>query len=93
MINKNHQEYKDLFLKELSKLQDIEGPSYLYDPIKYILQSNGKRLRPLIVQFLGDLFNNDPNFIHNLLNGVNILELKIPKSKKKALIIAKVLFT
>ena len=73
MINKNHQEYKDLFLKELSKLQDIEGPSYLYDPIKYILQSNGKRLRPFIVQFLGDLFNNDPKDIMNGAIGVELL--------------------
>ena len=73
MINKNHQEYKDLFLKELSKLQDIEGPSYLYDPIKYILQSNGKRLRPLIVQFLGDLFNNDPKDTMNGAMGVELL--------------------
>ena len=73
MINKNHQEYKDIFLKELSKLQDIEGPSYLYDPIKYILQSKGKRLRPLIVQFLGDLFNNDPKDTMNGAMGVELL--------------------
>ena len=38
----------------------MEGPSYLYDPIKYIIKSEGKRLRPLIVQFLGDVFNNNP---------------------------------
>ena len=73
MINKNHQEYKDLFLKELSKLQDIEGPSYLYDPIKYILKSKGKRLRPFIVQFLGDLFNNDPKDTMNGAMGVELL--------------------
>ena len=73
MINKNHQEYKNLFLKELSKLQDIEGPSYLYDPIKYILKSEGKRLRPLIVQFLGDLFNNDPKDTMNGAMGVELL--------------------
>ena len=73
MIIKSNQDYKNLFLKELAKLQDIEGPSYLYDPIKYILQSNGKRLRPLIVQFLGDLFNNDPKDTMNGAMGVELL--------------------
>ena len=56
MIDKNIQEYRDLFSEELNKLQEMKGPSYLYDPIKYIIKSEGKRLRPLIVQYLGDVF-------------------------------------
>ena len=49
---------KNNFLNEFSKIQDLEGPSYLYDPIKYFVKSPGKRLRPIIVLFLGELFKN-----------------------------------
>ena len=73
MTNKNHQNYKELFLQELSKIQHMEGPSYLYDPIKYIIKSEGKRLRPFIVQFLGDVFNNNPNDTMNGAMGVELL--------------------
>ena len=73
MTNKNHQSYKELFLQELSKIQDMEGPSYLYDPIKYIIKSEGKRLRPFIVQFLGDVFNNNPKDTMNGAMGVELL--------------------
>ena len=73
MIIKSNQDYKNLFLKELAKLQDMEGPSYLYDPIKYIIKSEGKRLRPLIVQYLGDMFNNNPKDTMNGAMGVELL--------------------
>ena len=73
MIIKSNQDYKNLFLKEMAKLQDIEGPSYLYEPIKYIIQSEGKRLRPFIVQFLGDIFNNNPKDTMNGAMGVELL--------------------
>ena len=73
MINKNIQEYRDLFSEELNKLQEMEGPSYLYDPIKYIIKSEGKKLRPLIVQYLGDIFNNDSKDTMNGAMGVELL--------------------
>tara|TARA_B110000116_G_scaffold270150_1_gene287559 strand:+ start:553 stop:1512 length:960 start_codon:yes stop_codon:yes gene_type:complete len=73
VINKNIQEYRDLFSEELNKLQEMEGPSYLYDPIKYIIKSEGKRLRPLIVQYLGDIFNNDSKDTMNGAMGVELL--------------------
>jgi len=73
MIIKSNQDYKNLFLKELAKLQDMEGPSYLYDPIKYIIKSEGKRLRPFIVQYLGDMFNNNPIDTMNGAMGVELL--------------------
>ena len=73
MIIKSNQDYKNLFLKELAKLQDIKGPSYLYDPIKYIIKSEGKRLRPFIVQYLGDMFNNNPKDTLNGAMGVELL--------------------
>jgi len=72
VVNKKYINYKSIFLAELNKLQDLKGPSYLYDPIKYIIKSDGKRLRPFIVQFLGDLFNNN---IKDTMNGAMGVEL------------------
>jgi len=34
---------------------DLE-PRYLYDPIKYVLNGKGKRLRPIIVRLVGDVY-------------------------------------
>ena len=52
---KSIEEYRRHFLEEWNKLQDLKDPSYIYDPVKHIIQSEGKRLRPIIVQFLGDI--------------------------------------
>ena len=70
---KKFENYKSIFLKEFSKIQDINGPSYLYDPIKYFINSPGKRLRPIIVLFLGDLFNNNIEDSKNGALGVELL--------------------
>jgi len=70
---KKFENYKSVFIEEFSKIQDIEGPSYLYDPIKYFVNSPGKRLRPIIVFFLGDLFNNSVKDSKNAALGVELL--------------------
>ena len=70
---KSIEEYKRHFLEEWNKLQDLKDPSYIYDPIKHIIQSEGKRLRPVIVLFLGDLFENDSNDAINAAMGVELL--------------------
>jgi geranylgeranyl pyrophosphate synthase len=70
---KKFENYKSIFLEEFTKIQDIEGPSYLYDPIKYFVNSPGKRLRPIIVLFLGDLFNNNVKDSKNGALGVELL--------------------
>ena len=70
---KSIEEYKRHFLEEWNKLQDLKDPSYIYDPIKHIIQSEGKRLRPIIVQFLGDIFENDSNDTINAAMGVELL--------------------
>ena len=67
---------KDLksdFLNEFSNIQNLEGPSYLYDPIKYFVKSPGKRLRPIIVLFLGELFKNSKEDSINGALGVELL--------------------
>ena len=66
-------DFKNIFLEEFSKIQKFEGPSYLYDPIKYFIKSPGKRLRPVIVLFLGDLFKNDKKDSTNGALGVELL--------------------
>ena len=52
---KNIEQYRDRFSQKWSELHNLNDPSYLYDPIKHIIQSEGKRFRPIIVQFLGDI--------------------------------------
>jgi len=73
VINKDLKDYRQLFSEELNKLQELGRPSYLYDPIKHIIKSEGKRLRPFIVQCLGDLFNNDSDDTMNAAMGVELL--------------------
>ena len=70
---KKFENYKLIFSKEFSKIQNIKGPSYLYDPIKYFINSPGKRLRPIIVLFLGDLLSNDIEDTKNGALGVELL--------------------
>lgn len=73
MINKDLKNYRKLFSREFNKLEELGKPSYLYEPIKHIIKSEGKRLRPFIVQFLGDLFNNDSDDTINAAMGVELL--------------------
>ena len=46
----------DSFLK--SELPHSD-PTNLYKPVKYILESGGKRLRPLITMSISDILSND----------------------------------
>lgn len=45
--------FEDYLKKELKYIK----PESLYNPVKYILESGGKRLRPLITLYISDLFN------------------------------------
>ena len=61
------------FLNDFETIQKLDGPSYLYEPIKYFIQSPGKRIRPIIVLFLCELFENDLNDAKNGALGVELL--------------------
>ena len=61
------------FLKDFETIRKLDGPSYLYEPIKYFIQSPGKRIRPIIVLFLCELFKNDLNDAKNGALGVELL--------------------
>ena len=61
------------FLNDFEKIQNLDGPSYLYEPIKYFVQSPGKRIRPVIVLFLSELFKNNKSDAMNGALGVELL--------------------
>ncbi|HKJ06900.1 MAG TPA: polyprenyl synthetase family protein [Flavobacteriaceae bacterium] len=48
--------YKEEFLNFLNKKVEVKEPKNLYQPIDYILQLGGKRLRPVLVLLVNDLF-------------------------------------
>ena len=52
-------DYIQIFEDFLKKEIDHDNPKNLYDPVKYILDSGGKRLRPLITLFITDLFTGN----------------------------------
>ena len=50
-------EYIKFFEDYLKKELKYNKPESLYGPVKYILESGGKRLRPLITLYISELFN------------------------------------
>ena len=50
-------EYIKFFDDYLKKELIYNKPESLYEPVKYILESGGKRLRPLITLYISELFN------------------------------------
>ncbi|MDO6490070.1 MULTISPECIES: polyprenyl synthetase family protein [unclassified Cellulophaga] len=52
-------QYRDSFLKELSKIAIDKEPKNLYQPITYILNLGGKRLRPILALMSADIFGAD----------------------------------
>ncbi|MET2983583.1 polyprenyl synthetase family protein [Aureibaculum conchae] len=53
--------YKTLFLQHLSKKIEIKEPVNLYEPIYYILNLGGKRLRPILCLLSCDIFGGKVN--------------------------------
>lgn len=56
----NLDDYKHLFLEHLTKKSSVKEPKNLYEPIDYILNLGGKRLRPILVLMSCDLFGGNP---------------------------------
>ena len=52
--------YADLINKSLKELSFSKTPKSLYDPIKYILDIGGKRIRPYLVLMSTSTFGKDP---------------------------------
>ena len=55
---KNEKKYKDAFESGLKNYLDKKSPENLYEPIQYILNLGGKRIRPLLVLMSADLFGH-----------------------------------
>ena len=52
---------------------DLEmEPSELYEPIRYILNLGGKRLRPLLALLSYNLFQSDPERIVGIVTGIEV---------------------
>ena len=51
--------YKENFVSYLNEQIKVKDPANLYEPILYILQIGGKRLRPVLTLMTCDLFNGN----------------------------------
>ena len=57
--------YADLINKKLKELSFSKTPKSLYNPIKYILDLGGKRIRPYLVLMSTNTFGRDPKLSLN----------------------------
>ena len=55
----NIQSYQEAFLKHLETFIKPKEPTTLYDPINYIIQLGGKRLRPILTLMTAEIFGCD----------------------------------
>ncbi|PWH84153.1 polyprenyl synthetase [Algibacter marinivivus] len=53
------QEYQEAFISYLKDYKTIKEPKNLYEPIDYILDLGGKRLRPVLTLMTADIFNGN----------------------------------
>ena len=56
---KTIEEYHSHFLDYLANYNKSRNPRNLYDPVKYILEIGGKRLRPILTLMITDCFGGD----------------------------------
>ena len=59
--------------KSLNKIPLTNNPNYLYDPIRYILNGKGKRLRPILVHLVGHSYSADPEDLMKASLAVELL--------------------
>ena len=59
--------------KSLNKIPLTNNPNYLYDPIRYILNGKGKRLRPILVHLVGHSYSADPEGLMKASMAVELL--------------------
>ncbi|MGM0933743.1 MAG: polyprenyl synthetase family protein [Bacteroidota bacterium] len=52
-------EYREEFLEYLDTKIEVKEPRNLYEPMRYILQLGGKRLRPVLVLMATEIFDAD----------------------------------
>ena len=65
MVDINSYEKNILFIKgeiekSFQKIPLNKTPNYLYDPIQFVLNGKGKRLRPILVHLVGQAYSANP---------------------------------
>ncbi|MCF7567414.1 polyprenyl synthetase family protein [Sabulilitoribacter arenilitoris] len=65
-------EYQEKFVAFLNNYSTVKEPQTLYNPISYILNLGGKRLRPVLTLMTTDIFNAD---YKNALNAALSIEV------------------
>lgn len=58
-FKENLRGYQDLINARLRYLLESREPANLYEPIKYVLESGGKRIRPILVILACEVFEGD----------------------------------
>ena len=69
---KTVEQYREAFLDHLNSKLFVKEPRNLYEPMCYILQLGGKRLRPILTLIATDLFDAD---YHKALNAAMAIEM------------------
>ena len=69
---KTVEQYREAFLDHLNSKLFVKEPRNLYEPMRYILQLGGKRLRPILTLIATDLFDAD---YHKALNAAMAIEM------------------
>ena len=59
--------------KSLNKIPLTNNPNYLYDPIQYVINGKGKRLRPILVHLVGHSYSADPEDLMKASMAVELL--------------------
>ena len=59
--------------KALKNIPLNDTPNYLYDPIRYIINGKGKRLRPVLVHLVGHSYSADPEDLMKASIAVELL--------------------
>ena len=57
----NPVQLQEIIEKAISKIHYPQHPANLYEPIRYIMNLSGKRIRPVMVLMASELFNDDVN--------------------------------
>ena len=70
----NHiEELRNEFNRQLNSFPLDSEPKYIYDPIRYIMDGKGKRLRPIIVNLIGTAYQAHPEDLMNAGLAVELL--------------------
>ena len=74
-------ELREIVKNEMAKQEYIEKPYSLFEPIKYILEDGGKRLRPILTLLAYNLYREDIERVLKSAIGIEILPEFLPLAK------------